>query len=315
MIAQSVTNQKDLAMETVLIEDESLRDGLQFEREVLTLENKLLIFNQLRKSGVKRIQVGSFVNPKVVPQMADTESLVQEVVGLENVLVTGLVLNDKGLVRAMDCGLKHISLSLSASDTHSRKNVRKPYEEALLLVSELIKTATAAGISVRAGVQCAFGCVFEGAIPEKKVLDTLACLAETGAIEFNLADTTGMADPRSIKRLVTQALSMLPKDSLSLHLHDTRGVAIANMVSGYEAGVHIFDTSAGGLGGCPVVKGAAGNIATEDAVNVFESMGVSTGIDLEKICEVGRLYESLLARKLPVRMGRVLQSLQECTNP
>ncbi len=302
-------------METVLIEDESLRDGLQFEKQVFSLENKLQIFNLLRKSGVKRIQVGSFVNPKVVPQMADTESLVQEVIGQDDALVTGLVLNDKGLIRAMNCGLKHISLSLSASDTHSRKNVGKPYDEALLLVSELIKTATAAGISVRAGVMCAFGCVYEGAIPEEKVLKTLACLAETGAVEFNLADTTGMANPRSIRHLVAQALPLLPKDSLSLHLHDTRGVAIANMVSGYEAGARIFDTSAGGLGGCPVVKGAAGNIATEDAVNVFEAMGVSTGIDLEKICEVGRLYESLLARKLPVRMGRVLQSLHECANP
>ncbi len=299
-------------METVTIEDESLRDGLQFEKDVYPLDKKLLIFDKLRAAGVKRIQVGSFVNPKVVPQMADTEALVEKVADYGDVLITGLVLNEKGLQRAMNCGLKHISLSLSASDTHSQKNVRKSYEESLSMVCSLIKAATAAGISVRAGVQCAFGCVYEGVVPEKKVLATLDSLSRTGAVEFNLADTTGMAHPRSIKSLISQARRILPDESLSLHLHDTRGFAIANMVAGYEAGVRIFDTSAGGVGGCPVVKGAAGNIATEDAVNLFESMGVTTGIDLQKICEVGRLYESLLERQLPARMGRVLQNMQDC---
>jgi len=239
---------------------------------------------------------------------------VQKVVQFDDISVTGLVLNEKGLERAMACGLKHINLSLSASDTHSRKNVRKTYQEALAEVSRLVEQAAAAGMSVRAGVQCAFGCVYEGTIPEQKVLDTIDLLVKSGAVELSLADTTGMADPRSVRRLVSQTQRLIPEGSLSLHLHDTRGLAIANMVAGFEAGVRIFDTCAAGLGGCPVVKGAAGNIATEDAVNLFESMGVHTGIDLEKICEVGRLYESLLGRQLPARMGRVLQSMKDCTN-
>ncbi len=299
-------------METVLLEDESLRDGLQFEKKVFSLEQKLSIFNSLKQAGVKRIQVGSFVNPKVVPQMADTEELIRAIGDVGDVLVTGLVLNDKGLDRALECGLKHISLSLSVSDTHSRKNVRKTYDEALVSVIQLIKMAATAGVKVRAGVQCSFGCVYEGAVPEKRVLDTLGLMAKAGASEFNLADTTGMATPLQVKQLVGKAQELLPKGSLSLHLHDTRGLAIANMVAGYEAGVRIFDTSAGGLGGCPFVKGAAGNIATEDAVNLFEGMGVATGIDLEKICAVGFLYETILDKHLPARMGRVLSNLQAC---
>lgn len=300
-------------METILLEDESLRDGLQFEKEILPLEKKLQLFKALKEAGVKRIQVGSFVNPKVVPQMADTGAFIAAVADEADVLVTGLVLNNKGLERALDSGLKHISLSLSASDTHSRKNVRKTYQEALTSVIELIRHATSAGLKIRAGVQCAFGCVYEGAVPERRVLETLSRMTDAGAVEFNLADTTGMANPRQVKSLVRQAREIVPAESISLHLHNTRGLAIANMVAGYEADVRIFDTSAGGLGGCPFVKGAAGNIATEDAVNLFESMGIATGIDLEKICAVGEMYETMLGRRLPGHMGRVLRNLEGCS--
>lgn len=300
-------------MEKVLLEDESLRDGLQFEKEILPLDKKLELFNSLKAAGVKRIQVGSFVSPKVVPQMADTEALIAEVVSSVDVLITGLVLNEKGLERAIASGLKHISLSLSVSDTHSRKNVRKTFTEALASTIKLIETAVAAGVVVRAGIQCALGCVYEGKIPENRVIETLRLLAHAGASEYNLADTTGMASPLQIKRLVALAQEIVSQESLSLHLHDTRGLAIANMVAGYDAGVRIFDTSAGGLGGCPFVTGAAGNIATEDAVNLFESMGVATGIDLGKICAVGARYEELLNRRLPARMGNVLKNLQGCS--
>ena len=300
-------------MEKVVLEDESLRDGLQFEQEILPLERKIELFYSLKDAGVKRIQVGSFVSPKVVPQMADTEALIAEVAGSKDVLITGLVLNEKGLERAIASGLEHISLSLSVSDTHSRRNVRKTFAEALTMTTKLIEAAVAAGLMVRAGMQCAFGCVYEGEIPENHVVETLHLLAHAGASEFNLADTTGMANPVQIKRMVALAQEIVSPKSLSLHLHDTRGVALANMVAGFDAGVRIFDTSAGGLGGCPFVKGAAGNIATEDAVHLFTSMGVATGIDLEKICAVGARYEELFQRRLPARMGNVLKSLQGCS--
>lgn len=301
-------------MSSVILEDESLRDGLQFERDVIPLEGKLALFERLQSSGVQRIQVGSFVNPKVVPQMADTDEFVSRVIDTPGVLVTGLALNGRGLERAMGCGLQHVSLSASVSDAHSIKNVRKPFLEAVESVAGLIEDAVKGGMAVRAGVQCAFGCIYEGAIPEERVFETFERMAQAGAVEFNLADTTGMANPAQVKKLVTKVGQRFPEIALSLHLHDTRGLAVANMVAGYEAGVRIFDTSAGGLGGCPFVKGAAGNIATEDAVNLFESMDVDTGIHLEKACAASALYEKLLERTLPGRMGRVLKTQQRCAS-
>jgi hydroxymethylglutaryl-CoA lyase len=299
-------------MDSILLEDESLRDGLQFEKKIFSLADKLTLFNCLKNAGVRRIQVGSFVNPKIVPQMADTDQFVLEVAETPGVLVTGLVLNERGLERAASCGLKHVSLSASVSDSHSRKNVRRSRDEAIDSVLHLIGVANNSGIEVRAGVQCAFGCVYEGAVDEQFAVQTLIRMSEAGASELNLADTTGMATPLHVKRLVGRTKEALPEATLSLHLHDTRGLGIANMLIGYEAGVRIFDTSAGGLGGCPFVEGAAGNVATEDAVNLFESMGILTGIELSAVCEVAELYEEMLERQLPGRMSRVLKAQNGC---
>lgn len=297
----------------VILEDESLRDGLQAENTILTVSQKQVIFDLLRQAGIRRIQVGSFVNPTVVPQMADTELLLERLGRQDGVTVTGLVLNGRGLERAIASGLEHLSLSLSASNAHSLRNVRKSTREALDSVTSLVETAVASGIRVRAGIQCAFGCVYEGPVPESRVLELLTALKRAGATEFNLADTTGMAHPLQIRQFLAKAGKLVDIASISLHLHNTRGLAIANMVAGYESGVRLFDTSAGGLGGCPFVRGAAGNIATEDAVNCFESMGVPTGIDLQAVCEVTACYEKLLGRSLPGHMSRVLK--QEACQP
>lgn len=293
-------------MIAVQLEDESLRDGLQLESKVLSLDEKYELFLSLVRAGLARIQIGSFVNPQIVPQMADTEELVKMIGRSDEVLVSGLVLNGRGLERALDCGLQHISLSASVSDAHSRKNVRRPYLEALETTSQLIKEAAAAKIKVRAGIQCSFGCVYEGQIAHARVFDALEKMAAAGAVEFNLADTAGMANPLQVGELAKEAIRRFPELAPSLHLHDTRGFAIANMVAGYQAGVRIFDTSAGGLGGCPFVKGAAGNIATEDAANLFHSMGIATGLDLEKLCATVSLYQALLGRPLPGRFCRLL---------
>ena len=294
----------------ILLEDESLRDGLQFEKAVIPLHHKVEIFQLLARAGVQRIQVGSFVNPKVVPQMADTDELIKQLKDTTDVELTGLVLNERGLDRAASSGLRHISLSASVSDTHSRKNVRKSADEALASLTAMIKEAKNLGITVRAGLQCVFGCVYEGQVPEDRVFDGVEKIAAAGADECNLADTTGMAHPRQISRLIKQIKNLLPDMPLSLHLHDTRGLGIANMMAGYDAGVRAFDTSAGGLGGCPFVKGAAGNVATEDAVHLFEQMNIDTGISLPAICAVAEYYENLLGRQLPGRMSRVMKTMQ-----
>lgn len=296
-------------MPAVVLEDESLRDGLQFEQKILALEEKMSLYRLLAAAGVKRLQVGSFVHPKVVPQMADTEELIRAVRNdPAGVLITALVLNDKGLERALKCGVGHLSLSSSASNSHSLKNVKRPAAEAFASLLELIRQAVASGLEVRAGIQCAFGCVYEGAVAEDRVVEMTGRLAETGANEINLADTTGMANPLQVRRLVAKTRAVAGHLPVSIHLHDTRGLGLANMLAAYEEGVTIFDVSAGGLGGCPFVKGASGNVAAEDAVNLFEQIGVETGIDLKALCKVVDRYEELLERSLPGRMNRVIKS-------
>jgi hydroxymethylglutaryl-CoA lyase len=294
---------------SIILEDQSLRDGLQFEKKILTVEEKLSVFRLLAAAGIQRVQVGSFVHPKVVPQMADTDDLVRAIrSSTPRVVVTALVLNDKGLERAVKCGLNHLSMSSSASNSHSLKNVKRPAEEAFSSLLELVGRAVRSGLQVRAGVQCAFGCVYEGAVPEERVLEMAVHLAETGANEIDLADTTGMANPAQVRRLVSRALAAIPRIPISIHLHDTRGLGLANMLAAYESGVGIFDVSAGGLGGCPFVKGASGNVAAEDAVNLFEQIGVDTGVDLKALCKAVDRYEAILGRPLPGRMNRVIKS-------
>lgn len=294
----------------IVFEEESLRDGLQIEKRIFSLEEKIRVFNILVEAGVKRIQIGSFVHKDRVPQMANTDEFVQKINPPLDVLITGLILNEKGLDRAIQAGLKHVSMGASASDTHSRKNVNRSAEEALKEILYLISKAKQAGLRVRAGIQCAFGCVYEGKVPEEKVLKGARAIFEAGADEVNLADTTGMGNPYQVRDVVRKLRSLLPEATFSLHLHDTRGMGLANMLAGYEEGVKIFDACSGGLGGCPFVKGAAGNVPLEDAVNMFESIGISSGIDLQKICSVAETLESLLGRKLPGRMSQVLKTLK-----
>lgn len=300
---------KEGSMAAVTLEDVSLRDGLQSEQKIPTLAEKLSVFRLLASAGVQRIQAGSFVHPRVVPQMADTDALIRAVrdenPGLQ---VTALALNERGLDRALRSGLRHLNMSSSASDSHSLRNVKRPAAEAFAGLLDLIRRAVGSGLRVRAGVQCAFGCVYEGAVPEDRVVAMAGRMAETGAHEIDLADTAGMANPIQVRRVVSKVRAAVPHLPISIHLHDTRGLGLANMLAAYEQGIAIFDVSAGGLGGCPFVKGAAGNVAAEDAVNLFEQIGVKTGIDLTALCQVVDRYEALLGRSLPGRMNRVIQS-------
>jgi hydroxymethylglutaryl-CoA lyase len=292
----------------VVLEEESLRDGLQGESRLFSLTEKMELVRLLVEAGVRRLQLGSFVHPRTVPQMANTDALVALVrLQYPQILCTALVLNEKGLERAVRSDLDHLSMSVSVSDSHSRRNTGRSASKALENMCRLIGRAVAEGLRVRAGLQCAFGCSDEGDIPAAKVLATVTRMVEAGADEINLADTTGMAGPHQIKQLVARIRSAYPQVTLSLHCHDTRGLGLVNLYAGYEAGVRIFDTSAGGLGGCPFVQGAGGNVATEDAVHLFAGMGRETGIDRDLFCRVVDHYETLLERPLPGRMCRVLR--------
>lgn len=293
----------------VFLEEEVLRDGLQMERRIFSLQEKMHIFQLLAEANVPRIQVGSFVHPKLVPQMADTDTLIKELLkSRPKPLLTCLVLNEKGLERALASGLGHVSMSISASDAHSKRNTNRTSAEALKEMVDLIGQAKKSGLQVRAGVQCAFGCVYEGRIAEGKVLSAAEAMVQAGADELNLADTTGMGQPRQMRSLVKMVKKNLPQVKISLHLHDTRGLGLTNMFVAYEEGVNIFDVCAGGLGGCPFIKGAAGNVPTEDAAYMFATMGVETGIDLQNLIKVVEELERILERPLPGKMARVLKA-------
>lgn len=297
----------------LLLEDESLRDGLQIEAQILSIDQKFELFQLLRQAGIGRIQVGSFVNPKAVPQMADSDELIRRLGEQQGTVVSALILNSKGLERALASGVRHVSMSVSISDSHSQKNAGRSATAALTAMVDLIAHAKTQGMTVRAGLQSAFGCVYEGPIDPAAVLAAAEKMAAAGADEINLADSTGMATPATIRSLVRRIAALLPEVRLSLHLHDSRGLGLANMYCGYEEGVRTFDVCAGGLGGCPFIRGAAGNIPTEDAVNLFESMGIATGISLDRLLEAVTFLETVLRRQLPGKMKRVMDHRQACT--
>ncbi len=290
----------------VLIEDEFLRDGLQNESRLFSVDEKLGLLSALEDAGLRRIQVGSFVHPKWVPQMADTDELFARIRPRPGVVYSALVLNRAGLDRALAAGVRHLSISVSASETHSKKNTNRTVDEALAAIVPMIERALAEGVAVRAGIQSALGCGFEGRIDPDRVIAIARTFAGLGAQEINIADTAGLANPRQVHALCTRLADELGPDvRLSLHLHDTRGLGIANMVAGLNAGVRIFDAALGGLGGCPFVPKATGNIATEDAAFACEQMGLATGIDWQALRAPVAQAEALLGRVLPARNSHV----------
>lgn len=290
----------------VLIEDEFLRDGLQNEERILSIEERLDFLSALENAGIRRIQVGSFVHPKWVPQMACTDELFERIEPKDGIVYSALVLNKNGLERARAVGVKHLSISISASETHSMKNTNRTVDEARAAVAPTLERALSEGIAVRAGIQSALGCGFEGRIDPDRVIRIARDYAVLGVKEVNIADTAGLANPRQVYELCTRLREELPADiALSLHLHDTRGLGIANMIAGLQAGVRFFDAAMGGLGGCPFIPKATGNIATEDAAFACEQMGIETGIDWEAFRAPVARAEEMLGRVLPGRMSHV----------
>ena len=281
----------------VLLEDQTLRDGLQNEPRLLSREGKLEIARLLAAAGLRRLQVGSLVDPRRVPQMAGTEELVRlvrrELPGVE---CTALALNEHGLERAIRSGLRRLSLSVSLADSHSRRNAGCGAGEALSRVTGLVGRAREEGMVVRAGLQCAFGGDGEP-VPWRQVVAAAGQLVAAGAAEINLADTAGKAGPDDVVRLVGRVRRAVAVP-LSLHLHGPRERALANLLAGYRAGVRLFDVALGGLGGCPFVPGAGGNVATEEAASLFAFMRVATGLDVQALVAAARRIAQLLGRPL-----------------
>ncbi len=287
------------------IEEQGTRDGFQVETVLIPTELKIKWIEQAVDAGVKRIQMSSFVHPKLVPQMADAEAVCEGVRKKKGVIYSGLVLNVKGVERAIKSGLDHIAISLSASNSHSRKNANKSIEESLVEFADMARIAKEAGLTVRGGIQCAFGCRYEGEISEQFVIDLAKRHLDLGIDELSLADSTGMGNPVQMKRLLSQIVPMAGNLPVILHLHDTEGKGIANLIAAIECGVNYFDTAFGGLGGCPFIIGATGNIATEDVIHCLHQMGYKTGINNSKMIELAREIETFLGRKLPGKMKEI----------
>ena len=293
----------------IIIEEQGPRDGFQVEAISIPTELKIKWIEDAVSAGVKRVQMSSFVHPKLVPQMADAEAVCAGVRKQEGVIYSGLVLNVKGVERAIKAGLNHVAISMSASDTHSRKNANKSLQEALVEFAEMAKVAKEAGLTVRGGIQCAFGCRYEGQISEQFVIDLAKSHVDLGIDELSLADSTGMGNPTQMKRVMSQIVPLASNLPVILHLHDTEGKGIANMIAAIDCGVTHFDTAFGGLGGCPFIKGATGNIATEDVVHCLHQMGYETGIDIQKMIRLAKEVETFLERKLPGKVKETIKNM------
>ena len=308
---------------SVQINEEGPREGFQFEKGPIPTARKIALIDALSETGITQIQVASFVNPARVPGWADAEAVVAGFTRKPGVDYTALWLNLQGLKRAIATGRLDIkgSFSLTASETFLKRNQQRSLEDNIRAAHDTLRMYQELNIPLeRAGIMAAFGCNFEGEIPHQRVLDMIATLLEIAAEHgtpprvLSLADTMAWATPQSVRALVGKVRNRFPDLTLSLHLHDTRGMGIANAYAGLEMGVRIYDATVAGLGGCPFAahKGAAGNVCTEDLVFLCEEMGIATGIDLDKLIEVARLAEDIVGHPLPgaVKMGGSLKALR-----
>ena len=282
-------------MSEILVSEVGPRDGLQSIKAIMPLEAKKRWIAAEAAAGVREIEVGSFVPPALLPQMADTAELVAFARGIEGLNVVALVPNAKGAQRAAETGVHAMSIPFSMSETHSLKNVRKDHPAMLAEIAEAAAIARAAGIHFAVGLSTAFGCTMEGAVSEDQVVRLAEAAVAAGAQELSLSDTTGYADPAQVRRLVKKVRAAVGADKLTtLHLHNTRGLGLANVVAGLEEGITTFDASLGGLGGCPFAPGASGNLVTEDLVLMLNAMGLKTRIDLDKLLEVRAILKHAL---------------------
>ncbi len=289
----------------VRIYEVSPRDGLQNESVVVSTEDKVALINQLVAAGVRDVEVTSFVRPTWVPQLADATDVIAQLPDVPGVRYWSLIPNRRGLERAIGAGVRHIATFMSVSETHNKKNLNRTRRESLAGLGEVIATAKAEGMSVRAYLSTVFGCPYEGPVTVDETVRLSLALLEAGADELALGDTTGMGDPTLVDAVVGARVDAgVGLERIGLHMHDTRGTALVNVMAGYRAGVRTFDGSVAGVGGCPYAPGAAGNAASDDLVNLFEAMGVPTGIDIATLAGAGVLLADRLGRTLPGRYHR-----------
>ncbi len=301
-----------LSIEKVNIVEVGPRDGLQNEKVVIPTAVKIDFITALGDAGLRVIEVGAFVSPKWVPQMADSAEVFRDVPKDPGVAYPMLVPNMRGLERALEVGVKSVSIFTAASDTFNQRNINMTVTDSIVQYAPVVARAISEGVRVRGYVSTAFGCPYEGDVEPERVLEVCARLLDLGCFEVSVGDTIGVGTPLQVQGVIGMLLQVIPPSKLAMHFHDTRGTALANTLAALEMGITTFDASAGGLGGCPFAPGASGNLATEDLVYMLDGMRIETGVDLNLLVEASRIIAPYLDHALP---GKALQACTRGTLP
>lgn len=290
--------------ERVYINDVAPRDGLQIEKQWVATADKIRLIDSLMATGLARVEATSFVSPRAIPNLADAAEVVQGIRRVPGVGIVVLVPNVKGCERALASGVDEINLVMSASESHSRANLRMSPDQSLAQFAEIVDLAKGSGVFVNGSLSTAFGCPFDGEVPQSRVLGFIERLLELGVEGVTLADTTGMANPAQVARLCEEVMTRWAQVPFTLHVHNTRGMGLANYLAAWQSGVTQFDAALGGLGGCPFAPGATGNVCTEDLVHMFEQMGVDTGVDLAALIELSTTLPELVGHDVPGQVAK-----------
>jgi hydroxymethylglutaryl-CoA lyase len=280
------------------------RDGLQNEARMIPTDDKVTFIDALSETGLRAIEITSFVNPRWIPQLADGAEVSRRIVRRPGVVYSALVPNRQGLDTAVTAGMQEVAVFMSASETHNKKNVNKTIAATLAAFRDTVPPALAAGLRVRAYVSTVYGCPYEGAVDPGKAVELCHALRALGCYQVSLGDTIGVATPRQVRDVLSRVLADIPAPEVAVHFHDTRGTALANILVAVEMGITTIDSALGGLGGCPYAPGASGNVATEDVIYMLEGMGVRTGVNLDKLVDAARLASTLVGHEMPSKFYR-----------
>jgi len=294
--------------QSIKIVEVSPRDGLQNESQVIDIETKIRLINDLRLAGIKQLEVTGFVSPKWVPQLADASELCSRLTPDPEVIYSALTPNMQGFEAAMAAGIKEVAVFTAASESFTQKNINCSIDESFTRFTPLIAAAKEQGIKVRGYVSCALGCPYEGEIKPEQVAAVSERLFAMGCYEISLGDTIGVGTPLTAQRMFAQVAKRIPTISLAIHFHDTYGQALANILACIQEGARIIDASVAGLGGCPYAPGASGNVSTEDVVYMLQGMGINTGIDLEQLIKAGERISARLNRSNNSKVARAMSA-------
>lgn len=292
------------------INDVGVRDGFQIEKTLIPAETKIALIDQLTGTGLSRVEATSFVHPKFVPNMADAEAVLKNIIRRPGVMITAITPNIRGMERAVQCHhdggrIDEMNLFMSASETHNRANVKRSTDDSLADFAVMLSLAKPAGIRLNGCISTSFGCPFEGHVDEARVMEIAEKYLAIGFDGITFADTTGMANPRQVERMMREAKHRFGDADITLHFHNTRGMGLANVVAGINAGINRYDASIAGLGGCPFAPGATGNICTEDLVNMLNDMNYDCGVDIDRLLAVAVKIPAVVGHDVP---GQVMKA-------